>query len=229
MSNQASIRLKGNFFADPEFFRTDVTKGVTRTPTGTRICTLPPEFLIGLRDALIYECGKSYRQIMKVAGRHWGVQFAKRLERELTTFYQTPFCQLPVGIIRTCLGEAFRAHGYGALTLTPLIDSEEFILAEVRDPLLPSLVGESDRPVDLLMAGMLGAVMSHLSGRTLDAVQSDCPTMGADRSRFIIGPAADIADVEKWIDEEPQMPTHDSIVSRITRRFQSRAVKAASS
>lgn len=62
------IRIKGNYFAEPNYFRTDVKTGLCRTPSGQRICTLPPDFLLGLRDALIYECGKSYRQVLKSAG-----------------------------------------------------------------------------------------------------------------------------------------------------------------
>jgi len=216
MPADAPLRLKGNFFADPEFFRTDVTKGVTRTPTGTRICTLPSDFLLGLRDALIYECGRSYRPVMKAAGKRWGTQFAKRLERELTTFFQGQFRDLPIGIIRTCLAEAFNAHGYGRLTLETLAEDSEFTVAVVRDPVMPSIVREADRPVDLLTAGMLGAVMTQLSGSQLDCVQTECPALGADHSRFLIGPSIQINGLEEWLDEIEQMPTHDAIVRRLT-------------
>ncbi|CAN5370819.1 hypothetical protein BH11PLA2_BH11PLA2_24020 [soil metagenome] len=97
------IRLKGNTFAEPDYFRTDVTKGVTRTPNGTRICALPSDFLLGFRDAVIYECGRSYRSVMKAAGKRWGTQFIKRIERELTSLYQTPFKDLPNGVTRVAL------------------------------------------------------------------------------------------------------------------------------
>ncbi len=217
MASQAPLRFKGNFFADPEFFRTDVTKGVTKTPTGCRIITLPSEFLIGFRDALIYECGGSYRQIMKSTGRRWGTQFAKRLERELSSFYQTPFKELPEPIIRTCLAEAFRAHGYGHLSFATVLEHAEFVLAEVRNPLLPALIRESDRTSDLLMAGMLGAVLAHLTGKPLDAVQTECPSLGADRSRFLIGPGSVVAELEEWINEASQMPSHKAILRHLAQ------------
>ncbi len=217
MPTDAPIRLKGNYFADPEFFRTDVTKGVTRTPTGTRICTLPSDFLLGLRDAVIYECGRSYRSVLKAAGKRWGLQFAKRLERELTSFYQSAFRDMQPGLVRTCLAEAFNAHGYGRLTLELLIEDAEFTVAEVRDPVMPSIVREAERPVDLLTSGLLGALLSQLSGKQLECVQTECPSLGAESSRFIIGPATRITEIEEWLDEQEQMPSHEAIVSKLTR------------
>jgi predicted hydrocarbon binding protein len=217
MAADGPIRLKGNYFADPEFFRTDVTKGVTRTPAGTRVCTLPSDFLLGFRDAVIYECGRSYRAVLKAAGRRWGTQFAKRLERELTAFYQSPFRQLPAALVRVCLADAFAAHGYGRLTVAPLAEDPEFAVAEVRDPVMPALVREADRPVDALAAGMLGAVFAHLGGKPLDAVQTDCPSLGADRSRFLIGPAPRVAEIEEWLDGSDPLPGHEAVARRLAR------------
>lgn len=211
---EASFRLKGNYFGEPDFFRTDVTKGVTRTPAGVRVCALPSDFLLGLRDAVIYECGRSYRPVLKAAGRRWGGQFIKRLDRELTAFYQTPFKDLPAGLIGVCLADAFAAHGYGRLTVAPLEDAPELRVAVLTDSVMPALVRESDRPVDLLMTGLLAASFSHLTGRTLDAVQTECTTMGAEQCRFLIGPTAAIAEVESWLDAAPSHPPHDEIVRR---------------
>lgn len=212
MPAEPSLRLKGNYFGDPEYFRTDVTKGVTRTPTGVRVCTLPSDFLLGLRDAVIYECGRSYRPVLKAAGHRWGTQFIKRLDRELTAFYQTPFKELPPGLIRVCLDDAFNYHGYGRLSYAALDSSSEYTVAEVTDSVMPALVRESDRPVDLLITGLLAAIFSHLTGKTLDAVQTECPTLGADRCRFLIGPATRIAEVEEWLDAATAMPGHEEIV-----------------
>jgi predicted hydrocarbon binding protein len=220
MPADAPLRLKGNYFADPEFFRTDVTRGVTRTPTGTRICTLPSDFLLGLRDAVIYECGRSYRSVLKAAGKRWGLQFARRLERELTAHYQSPFRDLAPGLVRTCLADAFNSHGYGRLTLASLPEDSEFTVAEIRDSVMPAIVREADRPVDLLIAGMLGSVLAQLGGRQLDCVQTECPSMGAECSRFLVGPTSRLTEVEEWLDGLEQMPTHDAIV-RVALRSQS--------
>lgn len=212
---EPQLRLKGNYFADPEFFRTDVTKGVTRTPAGVRVVALPSDFLLGFRDAVIYECGRSYRSVMKVAGKKWGTQFAKRLEKELTGFYQSPARDLHPTVLRVCLAEAFRAHGYGSLTLEIDEGGSGLIIVDLQDSVMPALVREADRSVDMLMAGMIGAVLSHFTTRTLDCIQTECPSLGADRSRFIVGPAERIAEVEQWADDSESNPGHEVILRRL--------------
>ncbi len=209
------VRLKGNLYAQPGYFRTDVAKGVTRTPSGQRICTLPSEFLLGFRDALIYECGKAYRKVMKAAGKKWGVQYAARFDKELNAAYQTRLRELPAGLVHTCLADSFTANGYGRLEIDMALCDFGVLVVDLHDSVMPSLVREADRPVDLLTAGMLGSVFSHLSGESLDAVQTECPSLGADRARFIIARTEAIAAAEEFIDAMEAMPTHDAILDRV--------------
>ncbi len=208
------LRLKGNPFARQDYFRTDVAKGVTRTPSGQRVCTLPSEFLLGFRDALIYECGKAYRKVLKAAGRRWGGQYATRFDRDLVDRYSTRLKDLPAGLVHTCLAESFAAHGYGRLEIDLSQVGSGVVLVDLADAVMPALVRESDRPVDGLMAGMLGAVFAHLAGEPLDAVQTECPSLGADRSRFLVTRADVASSLEDWIDAAETMPTHDAILQR---------------
>jgi predicted hydrocarbon binding protein len=213
-SKENQIRLKGNYFAEPYYFRTDVTTGVCRTPSGQRICTLPPDFLLGLRDALIYECGKSYRQVLKSAGRRWGTQWIKRIDRELSTYYQVPLRELPRSLVRICMRDAFAAYGYGQLHYYAT-EFTNFWNVELIDSVFPTLVNESDRPVDLLMSGLIAALFSHLYGATMDSLQTECPSMGAEYSRFIVGPAARIAELEAWYNSLSPLPSHEQVLQQI--------------
>ncbi len=214
-SVEPPLRLKGNAYARPGYFQTDVAKGVTRTPSGQRVCTLPSEFLLGFRDALIYECGKAYRKVMKAAGKKWGTQFAARFDKELNALYQTRVRELPAALVHTCLADSFSANGYGRLEIDLALCNFGVLVVDLHDSMMPSLVREADRPVDLLAAGLLGAVFSHLSGETLDAVQTECPALGADRSRFIIARSDAITSAEEFIDATEAMPSHDAILDRV--------------
>lgn len=211
------LRLKGNLYGRPGYFQTDVAKGVTRTPTGQRVCTLPSEFLLGFRDALIYECGKAYRKVMKAAGTKWGVRFAARFDKDVSAAYQAKLRDLPAGLVHTCLADAFAANGYGRLDIDLSLCDDGIVVADVRDPVMPTLVREADRPVDLLTAGMLGAVFAHLTGERVDAIQTECPSLGADRSRFVIARADAVAAAEEFVDAAAQMPTHEAVVDRVRR------------
>ena len=209
------LRLKGNPYARPDYFRTDVAAGVTRTPAGLRVCTLPSEFLLGFRDALVYECGGAYRRVLKGAGKKWGTQFATRFAKDLFALYQTRVGELPAGLVDTCLADCFAANGYGALVIDRSPRTAGVVVVDLKDSVMPALVQEADRPVDAMMAGMLGAVFAHLAGQSLDAIQTECPTLGADQSRFLVAPATAVAAVEEWIDAAPTMPTHEAVLVRI--------------
>jgi predicted hydrocarbon binding protein len=215
---EPQVRLRGNLYARPDYFTTDVTKGATRTPSGVRVCTLTGDFLLGFRDALVYECGKSYRAVMKACGRRWGATFVARFDKEITTAYQTPAKDLPAGVVHACLADAFSYHGWGKLAIDLSAADDGLILVELADPVLPGLIREADRPVDHLMAGLLGSVFGHFAGAPLDAVQTDCPTRGAAAGRFVVAAPDRVAAAEGWLDAAPaDAPlTHDAVVRKLT-------------
>jgi hypothetical protein len=200
-TSEPPVRLRPGYYSRPDFFRTDPVTGVTRTHAGTRICALTNDFLIGFRDAVIYETGKSYRRVMKRCGRRWGEQFVKRFDSELSNHYRTPLADLSAGVVHAALAEAFNYHGWGKLTMDTTHLSSGYFVVELRNSMMPELVSASDRPVDLLMAGLIAAIFSHLSGRDLDAVQTACPSQGAEASLFILGPTAKITEVETRINK----------------------------
>ncbi len=216
--SEPQVRLKGNLFARPDYFRSDVTNGSTRTASGARVCTLTSDFLLGFRDALVYECGKSFRPVMLACGKRWGRTFIARFEKELATAYQTPAKDLPAGVVHACLADAFNYHGWGRLTIDLSAAGHGLILVDLADSVMPSLVRESDRPVDHLMTGLLAAVFGHFAGTTLDAVQTDCPTRGAGASRFVIAAPDRVAAIQEWIDAAPAGETrsHDDVVRHFT-------------
>jgi hypothetical protein len=127
------------------------------------------------------------------------VQFARRFDRELTAYYQAPLRSLSAGLVHACLADAFNYHGWGKLTVDLADLGHGFLTVTVANAALPALVTEADRPVDLLMAGLLAAVFAHLAGADLDAVQTECPSMGAEAERFVVGPAARIKEIEQWL------------------------------
>ncbi len=212
------VRLKGNIFARPDYFRTDPTRGSTRTPTGIRICALSADFLTGFQEALSYECGKSARSVLKSCGTRWGSTFATRFEREIATAYVCPAKDLPAGVVHACLADAFAYHGWGRMTIDLTTSERGAVLVEVADPVLPALATGSDGPADDLLSGFLAAVLGHFAGAPLDAIQTDCPTRGATASRFVVGSASLVTEVARWVGE--LAPTagaevHDQVVRRL--------------
>jgi predicted hydrocarbon binding protein len=213
------VRLKGNLFARPGYFTTDVAKGATRTPSGTRICTLTDDFLLGFRDALIYECGKSFRPVMRSCGKRWGSAFMDRFEKELAAAYQTSMKDLPAGIVHTCLIDAFNYHGWGRLSIDLSAADSGVIEILLSDSVMPTIVRESDLPVDHLICGLLAAVFSRFADTELGCVQTECPSRGAAASRFLILSLARSLEIEEWIAQvSDSVPlSHEAIVRHITQ------------
>ena len=64
------------------------------------------------------------------------------------------------------------------------------------------------------MAGFLGAVFSFYAGTELDCHQTECPTRGADASRFVVGLADRLRPVPGWVGERLG---HAAILGRLKR------------
>jgi hypothetical protein len=118
-------------------------------------------------------------------------------------------------VVHTCLADAFSYHGYGKLVVRPVDADAGVFEVELRHPVMPTLVPQADRPIDQIMAGMIGSLFAHLTGWQLDAVQTDCPAVGADAARFVVGPAEAVAAAEKWADAADRPPAHDAVLRRV--------------
>lgn len=214
MSTEAAsyVRLLNGYYARPDYFRHDVEKGTIRTAAGTRMCALTDDFLRGFRSAVKFECGKATDRVFKACGRRWGAAFAERFDRELTDHFGVPVQDVSAGLIEKCLDDAFRQHGWGKLTVDLSAYEAGLIAFEVTDPVLPAVVGPSDKPSDALFAGFFAAVASFYAKTELDAQQTDCPSRGADASRFVVGLAARLKDVPKWVADGL---THPAVLRRM--------------
>ncbi len=206
------VRLMNGYFSRPDFFAADVEKGTIRTPTGTRICALTDDFLIGFRSAVQFECGKATDRVFKTCGKKWGKTFVERFDRELTDHFGVPLSDVSTGLVERCMDEAFRYYGWGK----PTIDLSEYdsglVSVSVTDPVMPAMVGPTDKPADPLFAGFFAAVFSHYAKTDLECVQTDCPTRGADASRFVVGLGERLKPVGGWVTEKL---AHAVIVRRL--------------
>jgi hypothetical protein len=206
------VRILNGYFTRPDYFTADVEKGTIRTPTGVRTCALTDDFLLGFRSALVFECGKASDRVFKSCGRKWGVSFVERFDRELGEYYGVPVRDLSAGIVEKCLDDAFRAHGWGQLAVDYGEYDNGLIQVTIHDSVLPAIFGTGDKPSDALMAGFLAAVFSFYANTDLDCQQTDCPSRGADASRFVIGLAGRLTDVPKWTKDKL---AHATVVRRL--------------
>ena len=213
-----SVRMRGNLYARPDYFQTVVTRGVTLTPGGSRSCALSEDFLLGFRDAILYECGSAHHDVLHSAGARWGAQFARRFESELNRHFEEPMRALHPGVVWTALSDAFAYHGWGRLTIDCRHESAGLLVLRIERSMMPELVGESDLPADPMMAGFLASVTTHITRRRWGAVQTDCVTRGANASYFLLTMPDLALEAQEWL-SGMECPSHDAILVRILQKL----------
>jgi len=191
--------MRGNFFAESTYLKTDIVKGTTHNRAGTRIVCLTADFLHGLRRAVGDECGPAADLVFKSCGKKWGALFAKRFEQEMSDFYGRPLQDFMLALFQACLSELFSHHGWGKPTLDLSKHERGLIVIEVKEPIYADLVGKADQPVDTLLAGIFAGFFSQLSGQDLGCVQTECKACGADASRFVLALSQRLTPVPAWV------------------------------
>lgn len=207
------VRLLNGYFSRPDYFRADVALGTLRTAAGTRMCVLTDDFLRGFRAAVQFECGKATDRVFKKCGVRWGTTFVQRFDRELTDHYGVPARDVSAGLVIHCLDEAFRYHGWGKLAVDLAHYDAGLVCLTLTDSVLAEVSGAADKPADALMAGFFAGIFRHYAQQELDCQQTDCPTRGADASRFVVGLPDRLAEVPKWVAERVG---HAAVVRRLT-------------
>lgn len=207
------VRYLSGYYSQPNFFNADPARGTIRTPSGTRICALTDDFLRGFRTAVQFECGKATDRVFKKCGQRWGLAFIQRFDREMSQHYGVPMRDVSAGLVQKCLDEALRYHGWGKLNIDLTVYDRGIVQLVVTDPAMPEVVGSSDKPTDSLMAGFFAAIFSHYAMQELDCQQTDCPSRGADASRFVVGLSERLSIVPSLVAEKL---SHATIVRRLT-------------
>lgn len=202
-----------NYYSD-DYLETDVSRGVTRNRSGTRLIALSRDFLLGLRNALTQECGDAAPVVMKTCGQRWGRVFAQRMDEELSTYYGQSLAEFSVAQFEACLVEAFSRHGWGRITLDYSHFERGLICVELDQAVYADLLGKSDRPADPLMAGFLAGLFSQLTGEDLDGVQTRCAARDGAPGRFVLGLRGRIEAAQEAVD---QGKPHEQIVTDLCR------------
>jgi len=204
--------MRGNYYAESSYCRTDICKGVTRNRSGTRLIALSQDFLLGFRRAIADECGPAAEVVFKTCGKKWGTMCAQRFEKELGEFYGKPVREFMFTLFHACLEALFNHHGWGKVKVDLSRHEQGLLVVDLEGAVMADLVEQADQPVDTLMAGILAGFFSHLSGQDLDCVQTQCLACGAASSKFIIGLGSRLAPVGAWVN---QGKSHADVVNQL--------------
>lgn len=189
-------------FYEHDFFTHDLRRGTLANRSGTKMCYLPPELLLALKQVLEEETGPEWTRIMHRVGRIWGRRVARRFQRELSDYFGRPLHEMPMREFVPILEGYFRYHGWGRLRLDLSQAESGFIFARLENSGFAEIVGASKTPVDSIVCGLLGEFLCQVSERTdIECVETECSAAGHPCCHFVIGIEARLAPVRRMLAE----------------------------
>jgi photoactive yellow protein len=169
------------------------TKGVRRDPVERRVVEVPWSFFAALRAT----CDQLAPETWPLFCAEWGVQLGRRLAIDLETAAIASsgqaLAELPMSELASMLSRRLAEQGWGKAVFdfaairegVLIIEVARSILAEASPQRRSTLGPRADLACPLL-AGTLGAVVSHVAGRRLAAREVACLSAGDDACRFVV-------------------------------------------
>ncbi|PKL77220.1 MAG: hypothetical protein CVV27_06270 [Candidatus Melainabacteria bacterium HGW-Melainabacteria-1] len=217
------MKLKGNYFG-PEYLNFDVKGGMLNNTGGTRLIALSEDFLLGFRKALLEETGQAHHVVFETCGRTWGENLARRLEREISAYYEQPFRELPMSMFTLMLQECWIRHGWGELSVGWEAGHQDGLFAiKIENPAFSAIFSSSpdpDAPAgtpfdDDVFTGLLASLFTRFAARELQCIQ-----IGHQRkteqdpltSYFVVGVPERLKPTAEWVRSGL---SHEEIMSRL--------------
>lgn len=173
-------------------FDWSVIEGTIRGGDGRRAVYLSSDIVRGIYTALEYETGEAWRLVLKSCGRRWGRRVARKLDQLAESRSEGP---LSVRDWTATVERWFKLSGWGTLSID--LDCalrDGVVKVTLADSLFAEVLDDVEGPVDALVAGLLQALFSDISGQTLDCLEVADDT--ASESIFFVSGAERIADAE---------------------------------
>ncbi|NJL99537.1 MAG: 4-vinyl reductase [Synechococcaceae cyanobacterium SM2_3_2] len=209
----SSTPVLGNYFAPSVYIQSDLESGLLSSRHGDRLLAMPESLLLAIYSGLEYETGQASRLVLRHCGQKWGKEFFRRFASELGDAYQRPIADLDMGVFLQNLKQAWRAHGWGILTLDWTHQDRGILIIRVtHSPFAALLPKHHTRPMGFLEAGLFGTWFSQLTGRDLGCVQTSSQALGSPSDQFVVTTVERIKNAETWVDEGQ---THETVLEKL--------------
>jgi uncharacterized protein len=211
---QEKPRVTGNFFAQDNYFQSDIELGMLKNRQGSRLLAIPEALLDVLYSGLEYELGSATGFVLFQCGFQWGKAFYRRFVTEVSEYYDQPLAQLGTLEFVQCLQQCWQTCGWGTIALDFKHYEQGFLLVTVTNSAFTKGQESPDRPQAKVETGFLSGFFSQLTGQPLHAVQTTCESLGAPANQFVLGLADRLKVVETFLDEGH---SHDMIMQRLNQ------------
>lgn len=130
------------------------------------------------------------REALSRLGHEWGVSHALRVERLIQRQHGVTLREAELQMAVECLSGSLGPLGLGRFDVEFHLRSRGLLLIRHHASPLAELFGDREEPACSLLAGLHAGFLSHLSGRTLAAVEVRCGRSPGEDCRFLVGTEA---------------------------------------
>jgi len=183
-------------------YQFDLYEGTAVDSSNTRIIYLSTDIIRGIQAALSFEAGAAWTLVLKRSGTLWGKRIFKALNKQVLAEFGEKMPMMSVPNLFALLSEYFGLHGWGRLRFdTSIANTSGVLVVELHNGMISDSLDSLKERADYIVAGMLGAFFSELSGVELDCIEVTTPLLGAESSRFYITDTDRIASLSTLIEE----------------------------
>lgn len=155
----------------------DSRAGTLSDDHGNSMIACPADLMTALRHTLNHECGPGAGTVLRAIGRRLGENLAERINCDLAKHHAASLEELPTASVHAALSSALASWGWGRATW----DWERHDRG-----LLEITVENGPAAGEPLLCGLFAGLVSHLTGETLDCVQTDSEIPGVAPARFVV-------------------------------------------
>ncbi|MBI5693944.1 MAG: hypothetical protein HZC55_28045 [Verrucomicrobia bacterium] len=196
-----------------EPFRRDAT-GQFCDPAGNPVVLVGAESSRGLHRVLEAEQAGAWNEAMRHCGQRSGERLAQGIDAALAKLGQPALPALPLEACLALLSHSFAVYGWGRIRFE-LEDAAEhgFVVARLENGFTTAVLEGVDGFVDGMIAGVLTAFFTHITGQVVGCEEIACVRGGAPHCVFVIAAPDRITVIQPHLGREAA----DAILNRLRR------------
>lgn len=202
LNHSLSSYLVPNLYNPETYFKLDIGPGRIRNRKGLKMVTLSNYMIRGLYKGLKKETGPAWVLILKRCGEIWGERYAERLLEEAEEFYSENVGEMKMPRFNALIAEALAVHGWGRAEFDYGKAHNGVILITIHNAITSAALHDvNDRQADILIAGIIRAILSKVTGQDLDCFQIDRVLGKNPKATFVAALSSRLQDVPELVEE----------------------------
>jgi len=178
----------------------DLAEGTVNNVANVRMIYLSSDIIRGIHQALVYETGEAWGEILKQCGYVWGKRMTASLEQQMKVLVRQKMDHLPIPQFVHLIEDFFPCHGWGVAKVDLSRASQHGVLSvSLTNSLFSEVLKKPDERVDFMIAGMLRGMFEIMSGHALDCIETISARDPSERV-FVISSARRIDEVAEMIE-----------------------------